>query len=140
VVPTAQPDDVVTDTQRHLDALKTVGRFEPHPQSDAALRRMKQAAQTHRFPLIIAGTPTVEDLAVTPRFMRYYAEIQRWLPRYTDASVYQVLPGAMPFPATMMDNADPLFEVGARLFTTRFLKALPSDLQALGAGASTPDH
>jgi hypothetical protein len=70
----------------------------------------------------------------------YYAVIQFLLALYTDASVCPVLPGAMPFPVTMMDNADDRVEIGAPLFTTRFLKALPSDLQTLGEGASTPDH
>lgn len=112
------PRVVEADAKLHLEFVRKA-KFKPSQENVAALARLRELAEKHRFDLHLATSPLVEELAREPMWRRYYASVHAMLKQAAGDSkyVHLALPRPVPFPAAVMENADHLTHEAAERYT-----------------------
>jgi hypothetical protein len=133
------PKSVRSDVAGHLRSLGQ-SEFAPSRFDEAAVRRVAELAEQHRFHVYYAPSPVADELAQSRAFQARLVQLRAWLGTLAGSSPWvHVLAEPPPsFPAEQMENADHLTHEAAGRYTLLLAEAVKRAVASASPAPSTP--
>jgi hypothetical protein len=119
------PKSVRSDVAGHLRSLSQ-SEFAPSPLDEAAVRRVAELAEQHRFHVYYAPSPVADELARSRAFQSRVVQLREWLGKLAGSSpwVHVLAEAPLSFSTEQMENADHLTHEAAGRYTLSLAEAV----------------